>query len=438
MHERLLVARLLATTFVNSPWEAATLIDRALDVLGKPYRWIEPLVFRLLEAHPGPARPRSAVVAEFILADSGFRRSRLRRLHQFGQASKAPAMHSALPIAVNVPAICTPDELAQWLGVSFGELKWFANLQGFARRRSHAKLGHYHYRVLAKHGGAVRLIESPKPRLKSIQQRVLREILDAIPPHDAAHGFRKGRSIVTFVVPHERRYVVARMDLQNFFPSIRRPRVAALFRTIGYPEQVAALLAGLCTNVAPSSVWNSPGLPPLHRLRDARWLYAEPHLPQGAPTSPAIANLCAYRLDCRLHGLARAAGARYTRYADDLAFSGDREFARRVKRFLLHVAVTAAEEGFAVHYRKTRIMRSSVRQHLAGVVVNERINVRRGDYDQLKAVLINCSRHGPASQNRDHHPDFRAHICGRVAFVESINPERGRRLRRLFEEIACW
>jgi retron-type reverse transcriptase len=433
MHERLLVARLLATTFVNSPWHTAALIERALDGLGKPYRWIEPLIERLLAAYPGPTRPRNADVIEFILSDTSFRRARLRPSHRIGFA--APTMHSALPIAPQVPTICSPEELADWLGILVNDLYWLANLQGFARGRQQRKLGHYHYRVLSKHGGAVRLIESPKQRLKAIQQRVLREMLDTIPPHDAAHGFRRGRSIKTFTAPHVGRAVVARMDLQDFFPCIRRPRVSAIFRTIGYPEQVAALLAGLCTNIAPPWVWESANLPLIYRLREARWLYAEPHLPQGAPTSPAIANLCAYRLDCRLLGLSRTVDARYTRYADDLAFSGDSEFARRAKRFLIHVAATVTEEGFSVHHRKTRVMRRTVRQHLAGVVVNERINVRRSDYDRLKAMLVNCRRHGPTSQNRENHPDFRSHLSGRVAFVEQINPTRGRRLRNLFEEI---
>ena len=435
MHERLLVARLLATTFVNSKWEAASLVERALDVLGKPYRWIEPLVVRLLETFPGPARPRSTDVVEFILSDSEFRRSRLRRLHRFADTARQPEMHSALPVAIEVPVVCSPDELARWLDISLGDLQWFANLQGFARRRSQPKLGHYHYRVLSKHGGSVRLIASPKLRLKAIQQRLLHEILEAVPAHDAAHGFVRGRSITTFAAPHVDRAIVARIDLQDFFPRIRRPRVAAIFRTIGYPEQVASLLAGLCTSATPSWVWESPDLPPMYQLHEARWLYAEPHLPQGAPTSPDIANLCAYRLDCRLQGLAHTANARYTRYADDLAFSGDSDFARRAKRFLLHVAATVAEEGFAVHHRKKRLMRRSVRQHLAGVVVNERLNVRRCDYDRLKAILMNCRRHGPAAQNRANHPDFRAHLTGRIAFVAQVNPARGHRLRELFDGI---
>ena len=214
----------------------------------------------------------------------------------------------------------------------------------------------------------------------------------------------------------------------------------SFFRTIGYPESVADLLGGIATNCVPSGSWReatsqlelSLGA---QQLWHVRAMYARPHLPQGAPTSPALANLCGYRLDCRLGGLARLFGAVYTRYADDLAFSGDKSFDRSVARFSAHVAAISAEEGFAVNYRKTRIMRQSVRQHLAGLVINQRLNVRRKDFDLLKAILTNCVCHGPAKQNRQQHPHFRQHLAGRIGFIESIDPEKGRRLRGVFEKI---
>src|ERR1035438_3796724 len=95
---------------------------------------------------------------------------------------------------------------------------------------------------------------------------------------------------------------------------------------------------------------------PPPQLRQARAWYARPHLPQGAPPSPALANLCTYRVDCRLTGLAKSVGAEYTRYADDLAFSGSEAFERRIERFSTHVAAILIEEGFTVYYRKTRVM----------------------------------------------------------------------------------
>jgi RNA-directed DNA polymerase len=230
------------------------------------------------------------------------------------------------------------------------------------------------------------------------------------------------------------------MDLRDFFPSFIRARIQAMFRTMGYPESVADLLGGLCTTITPRDIWTraSFGEDPFHlweSRRETQAVYFQPHLPQGAPTSPALANLCAYRLDCRLAGLAQAAAARYTRYADDLAFSGGEDFEERVARFSVHVAAIALEEGFKVHHRKTRIMRQGVRQQLAGIVINQHMNVARADFDGLKAILTNCVRLGPATQNRDAVPDFRLHLAGRIGFVEMINPAKGKRLRAIFDKI---
>jgi RNA-directed DNA polymerase len=158
-------------------------------------------------------------------------------------------------------------------------------------------------------------------------------------------------------------------------------------------------------------------------------------LPQGAPTSPALANLAAYRLDLRLASWAAACGVSYTRYADDLAFSGGPEFARAGHRFRRTVFQIIVEEGFRPNVAKSRWMTRGGPQHLAGVVVNEHPNVRRKDYDRLKAILTNCIRHGPASQNRSNHPDFRAHLLGRLAHVAAIHPDRGRKLRALADRI---
>jgi RNA-directed DNA polymerase len=152
------------------------------------------------------------------------------------------------------------------------------------------------------------------------------------------------------------------MDLRDFFPSITGARIQTFFRTAGYPEQVADIFGGICGDSAPRAVWNEGAADvDQQQLYQARMLYSLPHLPQGAPTSPALANLCAYRADCRLTGLARAAGTEYTRYTDDLAFSGEEEFERSVERFSVHAAAVLLEEGFAANHRKTRIMRQSVR-----------------------------------------------------------------------------
>jgi RNA-directed DNA polymerase len=343
---------------------------------------------------------------------------------------------TAAAVTWDIPAIDSPGDLAKWLGLDPGELRWFADLKALGYRNSREQLRHYHYRILAKRFGSVRLIEAPKPRLKDLQRQILLWILEKIPPHPAVHGFVKERSIKSFVAPHVGQRVVLRMDLRDFFPTFGGVRIQNFFRTLGYPESVADLLGGICTNATPRDVWNgiATNLGSVG-VGEARRLYARPHLPQGAPTSPALANISFYRLDCRLAALAQSAGGSYTRYADDLAFSGGEGFEKSVERFELHVAAILLEEGFAVNHRKTRVMRQGVRQHLAGLVTNQRPNIARRDFDRLKAVLTNCVRVGPESQNREGRPRFRAHLEGRVAFVEMINPQKGRRLRAILEQV---
>jgi hypothetical protein len=125
----------------------------------------------------------------------------------------------------------------------------------------------------------------------------------------------------------------------------------------------------------------------------------------------------------------------YTRYADDLAFSGGEDFSRCVERFSVQATAIALEEGFSVNHRKTRIMRRGGRQSLAGIIVNNHLSLPRGDLEILEATLTNCARLGPESQNRQGLPDFRAHLEGRIGYVEMINRPKSQRLRTLFEAI---
>jgi RNA-directed DNA polymerase len=431
----------LARSFLAGEMTVEEIVDRGSKTLGRNWRWLRPLARRYIEALTGEMRPRQRDVIEFFLQDRGFQRAWSRHFDELFVARWLVDPQRMQPVAAaanwDVPAIESIGALADWFSITSDELLWFADLKGLLYKTRRPRLTHYHYRVLAKKSGAIRLIEAPKPQLKELQRQILSRILDKIPSHAAAHGFIKGRSIKTFLAPHLGQRVVLKMDLQDFFPSITGVRIQTVFRTAGYPESVADLLGGICTNAVPRHVWNAAA-PDADRaqMQEARILHTRPHLPQGAPTSPALANVCAYRVDCRLTGLARSAGAEYTRYADDLAFSGSEDFERGVERFSTHVAAILMEEGFSVNHRKTRIMRQGVRQRLAGLVANAHMNVMRTDFDRLKATLNNCARLGPESQNRTAHLRFRAHLDGRIGWVESVNPAKGKRLRAIFDEIA--
>ena len=333
-----------------------------------------------------------------------------------------------------VPEIATPLQLATFLNVDLAYLEWYADVRSMERTASEENLRHYNYHWRTKRSGGARLVEAPKQNLKHLQRRVLRLLLDNIPPHEAAHGFRRGRSIQTFAAPHTAKHVVLRLDLRTFFASVPVGRVFQTFRAAGYPEAVAHLLTGLVTNTAPGSVLSAyPG----HRGLDATTaaMLRGPHLPQGAPTSPALANLAAFGLDVRLAALARSFDATYTRYADDLAVSGDDTFRRDGKRFLALARQIVGEEGFVVHSRKTRSQGQHQRQVLTGLTVNRHLNLDRRELDQLRAQLHDASLNGPTTANRMGHPHFRAHLEGRIGFVQATNPVRARKLWRVFDQI---
>lgn len=434
------LAESLAEAFLAGAWQADEMAARGALVLGRRARWLPGVARRVCEACVGKPYQLRAQIAKLIAGDPGFINAcddEEPEFHSVIWASPA-AMRPAAgsPQGWKLPDIATPGKLAEWLEIAPGQLAWFADSQSRERRLPAGKLRHYHYRWIRKRHGESRLIEIPKFKLKQIQRRLLDGLIALLPPHEAAHGFRVGRSIRTFAAPHVGARVVIRLDLRNFFPSITRRRLLPVFLTAGYPEAVARLFAGLCTNAAPADVWEqfpSSGKP--RECWASESLYTVPHLPQGAPTSPALANLCAFRLDCRLSALASAVGAKYTRYADDLAFSGGEDLRRAARRFQIHVMAIALEEGFSIHARKTRVMPQSSRQQLAGVVVNRHPNINRCDYERLKAILHNCRQHGPQSQNRKYHADFRAHLAGKIAHIGMLNSARGRKLLGMFERI---
>ena len=432
------IERDLAATFLAGDLKADAMVKRAQALFGKKWKWVELLAIRVEVGFAGKDRPRLKKL-ECLLAKAPVFLKAINRCN-FKYDSPEPTM---APVSAakqwKLPPICTPGELADWLWLSPNELDWFADLRSLEAKHNRQRLRHYRYRPLTKRFGQIRMIEAPKERLKKIQHRILSEIIEAIPPHAAAHGFRRGRSIASFASPHVGKRIVVRIDLQDFFPSISATRIQALFRTAGYPELVADLLAGCTTNATPREAWprdsDFTNAKQKRQAEQQRRLYTVPHVPQGAPTSPAIANLCAYRMDCRLAAFAKSVGADYTRYADDCAFSGGHDFARIAKRFHYHVCAIVMEEGFAVHHYKTKFMKQGVQQKLCGLIVNQRLNIPRQEYDRLKATLTNCIRHGSASQNRTGHEDFRQHLQGRIAFIKMVHPNRGERLGKLFEKV---
>jgi RNA-directed DNA polymerase len=433
------VARAVAAALLAGDWEPAGMAERATATLGRRPRWLGAVVREAAATYRDRPidRPRelTATVEQELL-----------RLERAGRLPR-PLRH--VPVGVfspamgrmrwPVPKLDTPADVAAMLDLHMGELHWLGDRRGLERRVTDTRLQNYRYRWLPRAEAPPRLIEQPKRLLKETQRRLLHQILDLIPPHDAAHGFRRGHSAITHARRHTCQEVVLRFDLEDFFASVAAGRVYGLLRTAGYPEAVAAALTGLMTNVVPAAEWErAPGpahpvaIAAHHRLGER---LATPHLPQGAPTSPVLANLCAYRLDCRLAGLADAEGAHYSRYADDIALSGGRRLHAHTAGVRRTVEEIVRAEGFRLNPRKSQLMSRAGRQRICGIVVNDHPNAARQDYDRLRALLHDAELHGPAAANRVGVPDLRAHLLGRISWMEALNPGRGPALRRRLARI---
>jgi RNA-directed DNA polymerase len=414
-------------------WERVAIAERlarALPADGPdPVQLAARIRSRFYEELPPPVTALAAFLFEEPLLQPIFQNGAIRSL-LLDPPVMARRLDNLAPL--QLPELPTLRDVGLWLCLTDAEIDWFADTRLRQGKVTEEKLHHYRYLWIPKRSGGLRLIETPKSRLKEIQRTILKDILSRVPPHDCAHGFTRGRSIKTFTAPHLRQGAVLRFDLKDFFHSVPVAHITALFRRLGYPPNAARVLRGFCTNSVSPSLAGKP-FDKLSWLEKKR--LQSRHLPQGAPTSAPLANLCAWKLDCRLQGLADSYGYQYTRYGDDLAFSGPASLAARAKFLEALVGAIALEEGFSLNHRKTRLRLASQRQRLAGVVVNERVNYSRTDWDRLKATLHNCVKHGPEPQNRDNHPDFRAHLKGRVAHATWLNPARGEKLRVLMERI---
>ena len=414
----------LADWLHATDWHFTTLLAVCIESVEHLPDDADALVDELLFAYK--EKPGKARISEYLISrvrvDQWFKVTECwPRVVRFNLAA-----HGSDNRVASDPFLNTEAELAEWLGLSLEHLHWLTDLKRHDPQTP-TWLTHYHYNLVNKRDGSLRLIESPKSRLKRVQRRILDEILTSARVHDSAHGFRKGRSCRTHAALHTCKNHVFQLDITHCFQSVQWLNVYRVFLELGYSPAVARSLTALCTHrICDRAALSQLDRNHVYRLRQR-------HLAQGAPTSPALANTVMYRLDTRLGGLAESLKLDYSRYADDLAFSGNQH---RDWRFLeTLIGSICLEEGFALNYHKTRVRGSHQKQLITGVVVNEKVNVDRRYYENLKAVLTNCVRHGLQSQNRSDHPDFRAHLYGRIQHVHSLNSIKGQKLERIFDRI---
>ncbi|MCE9566954.1 MAG: reverse transcriptase family protein [Planctomycetes bacterium] len=320
-----------------------------------------------------------------------------------------------------LPVMHTPADVAKSLGLSITQLRWLAFHTDVATRTHYVK-----FQVPKKSGG-MRTLAAPHKKLKAAQHSILANIVGKFPVTEAAHGFVAGRGIVTNASPHVGKTVVVNLDLENFFPTVVFPRVRAVFERYGYSGSVATILALLCTECPRAAVTYAG-----NKYEAAT---GPRGLPQGAPTSPALSNQVARKLDKRLLGVAAKLGLTYTRYADDLTFSGGEELTSKTGWLLAKVRHIAQEEGFAVNEKKTRVMRRSMAQSVTGVVVNDKPSVSREELRRLRAILHRAKSEGLEAQNREGRPNFRDWLIGKIAFVSMVRPDVGAKLKAALDAL---
>ena len=316
----------------------------------------------------------------------------------------------------NLPNFENVSQLALAMGLKLGELRFLS----FNRRVS--KVSHYKRFLMPKKAGGHRLISAPMPRLKAAQHWILENILNIIPIHSAAHGFVIQRSIVSNAAPHVGAELVINLDLKDFFPTVSYKRVKGLFRSLGYSEQIATILGLICSEPETEQV-----------QLDGETYYvatSDRHLPQGAPTSPALTNILCYRFDRRIQGIANKHGFKYTRYADDLSFSRETGDEKAYLKLMWCVRKVIAEEGFILHPDKIRVMRKGSRQEVTGLVVNDKVNINRKLLRNFRALIFQIEKDGIQDKTwlGKKGMTMLAAIEGYVNFIKMVDQAKGKRL----------
>lgn len=257
----------------------------------------------------------------------------------------------------------------------------------------------YTHFAIPKKSGGKRDIEAPCDRLKKIQRWIKDEIIDSFSPSEYATGFRKGISIVDNAKPHIGKELVINFDIKDFFPSVTYAEVLRLFVYMGYRLDVAHLLTKLCTNE--NNV-----------------------LPQGSPASPSISNLVLLKLDKRLSSLAKSIGCDYSRYADDITFSG----VKSIKSIVPLVQRIIVEEGYTVNEEKIRLQYANQRQEVTGLVVNTKLAVSKEITNEIEKAIYFCKKYGVSSHMKHIGCDkhfYCEHLYGIAYFVKMVDRKKG-------------
>jgi RNA-directed DNA polymerase len=264
----------MADAFLAGEWDPPAMTRRGQRAVGQRRVWVRDLALAARHAYPRAPLDAPRELTRFLAECPPLRHAFATALER---SQPAPTIRrwflarTAMgPARWPVTPLHSLRDLQDLFGLPLGKLLWLADPRQLERTVAEERLRHYHYRWTAKTSGGFRLIEEPKPFLKHLQRVLVREVLNHIPAHDAAHGFRPGRSAITYAASHAGHAIVIHLDLEDFFGTVTAGRIFGILRTCGYPEPVAHLLAALTTNSIPPSVWAALPRPTSSLFHDAR------------------------------------------------------------------------------------------------------------------------------------------------------------------------
>lgn len=246
---------------------------------------------------------------------------------------------------------------------------------------------------LPKKNGDFREINAPSKKLKHIQRWILDNILYKLDSGNYAHGFIPEKTIYTNAKVHVNQDLVLGIDLKDFFPSINFRSVYYVFYSAGYTKKIAWKFADLCTY---------------------HW-----KLPQGAPTSPMLANLVTLQLDEEIAKYCMRRNFEYSRYADDITVSGSYNLPMHKEKIIKIIEMN----GFTINEKKTRMFSKGSRQMVTGLVVNDRVSIGRNKKKTQRAIVHNILINGPVVENRLNDPFFKERVFGHLGCANAVEPE---------------
>ena len=286
----------------------------------------------------------------------------------------------------NLPPILSPEHFSHVTNVKIESL--------FAMSNSSESF--YRSFFIPKKSGGLRRIDAPLPSLSHVQRSLLDNILQFVPLHPSAKAYRVGQSTFDNARFHRSQKLVLRIDVKNFFGSIEEAEVYKIFHDLGYSKRISKLFSMLsCLNGS---------------------------LPQGAPTSGAISNIFLRDFDEKVFALSKAKSIRYTRYADDLTFSGNEiDVAAHIAQVDKHLSALK----LWINKAKTKLLPPHVRQEVTGLVVNKKVAVPNAYRRKLRQECYFISKfgvHGHAREIHERNPrSLLERVIGQLAYVMSIH-----------------